>query len=108
MGASIAYHLARRGNVNVTLLEKSAPASGATRDSFAWINSTFSKEPQHYYNLNLQGIAAWRRLQKEMAAPPEIQWGGSVEWYAQGKDAEELRAGGRTPSPLGLLDPVHQ
>src|SRR5580698_3354724 len=77
MGASIAWHLARRG-AEVTLLEKTMPAAGASKDSFAWINSTFSKEPQHYYKLNLEGIAAWRRLQREMAAPPEIQWGGSV------------------------------
>ena len=92
MGASIAWHLARRG-AEVTLLEKSKPGAGATGDSFAWINSTFSKQPQHYYNLNLQGIAGWRRLQREMAAPPEIQWGGSVEWYAAGQDAQRLCEG---------------
>ena len=92
MGASIALHLARRG-AEVTLIEKSQPGAGATGDSFAWINSTFSKQPQHYYNLNLQGIAAWRRLQAEMSAPPQIQWGGSVEWYAEGPEAKELREG---------------
>ena len=92
MGASIVWHLARRG-ADVTLIEKSKPGAGATDDSFAWINSTFSKQPQHYYQLNLQGIAGWRRLEREMAAPPDIQWGGSVEWYAKGPDAEELRAG---------------
>jgi glycine/D-amino acid oxidase-like deaminating enzyme len=92
MGASIALHLARRG-AEVTLVEKTRPGAGATRDSFAWINSTFSKQPRHYYELNLEGVAAWRRLQREMASPPEIQWGGSVEWYAAGKDAEELHSG---------------
>src|SRR5450631_2124374 len=68
MGASIAWHLARRG-AEVTLLEKQKPGAGATGDSFAWINSTYSKQPQHYFKLNLAGIAAWRRLQKEMDAP---------------------------------------
>lgn len=93
MGASLAWHLARHSGAEVTLLEKSKPAAGATADSFAWINATFSKQPRHYYDLNFQGVAAWRRLQRAMAAPPEIQWGGSVEWYAGGKEAAALRLG---------------
>src|SRR5882724_11550316 len=88
MGASIAWHLARRG-ADVTLVEKSHPAAGTTLDSFACINATFSKQPRGYYELNLQGIAEWRRLEREMQAPPEIQWGGSVEWYSQEADARE-------------------
>jgi len=64
MGASIAYHLARRG-ANVTVLEKQQPGSGATRNSFAWLNATFSKQPRSYYELNLAGIAGWRRLSLE-------------------------------------------
>jgi len=92
MGASIAWHLARCG-ASVTLVEKSHPAAGTTRDSFAWINATFSKQPRSYYELNLQGIAEWRRLEREMQAPPEIQWGGSVEWYSEEADARELRDG---------------
>ena len=38
VGASIAMHLAKAG-AQVTLFEKSAPASGATSKSFAWINA---------------------------------------------------------------------
>jgi glycine/D-amino acid oxidase-like deaminating enzyme len=90
MGASIAWHLARRGAV-VTLLEKTRPGAGATGDSFAWINATFSKQPRHYYELNRQGIDAWRLLEIHMGHPLKIQWGGSVEWCAPGSDAEELR-----------------
>ena len=60
IGASIAYHLAKRG-ANVTVLEKQRPGAGATEKSFAWINS-FSKQPRSYYDLNLYGIAGWRRL----------------------------------------------
>ena len=37
IGASIAYHLARRG-ARVTILEKQRPGAGATQNSFAWIN----------------------------------------------------------------------
>ena len=92
MGASIAWHLARRGAA-VTLFEKTRPGAGATGDSFAWINATFSKQPRHYYELNRQGIDAWRRLEKEMATPLNIQWGGSVEWCAAGPCVEEFRKG---------------
>src|SRR4029077_4520838 len=37
LGANIAYQLARRG-ARVTLLDRAAPAQGATANSFAWIN----------------------------------------------------------------------
>lgn len=90
LGASIAWHLQRKG-VDVTVVERDKPAAGTTKDSFAWINATFSKLPRHYYELNRQGVAAWRRLEREMHAPPKIQWGGSVQWYARGREAVQLR-----------------
>jgi glycine/D-amino acid oxidase-like deaminating enzyme len=91
MGASIAYHLAKRG-AQVTILEKQRPGNGATEKSFAWINATFSKQPRSYYDLNLFGIAGWRRLTLELAGDLRIQWGGSVEWFEPGtRAAESLR-----------------
>ena len=87
IGASIAYHLAKRGG-NVTVLEKQRPGAGATEKSFAWLNA-FSKQPRSYYDLNLLGMAGWRRLTLEI---PElrIQWGGSVQW-ATGEEVERMR-----------------
>ena len=90
IGASIAYHLVKRG-AQVTILEKLRPGSGATQNSFAWINATFSKQPRSYYDLNLLGIAGWRRLCLELGDALHVQWGGSVEWYPPGADAAELR-----------------
>jgi glycine/D-amino acid oxidase-like deaminating enzyme len=90
IGASIAYHLARRG-AQVTLLEKLRPACGATEKSFAWLNATFSKQPRDYFNLNLLGMVGWRRLERELGGELPIQWGGSVEWYPAGAEAEQLR-----------------
>jgi len=87
MGASIAYHLAKRG-ANVTVLEKQRPGAGATEKSFAWINS-FSKLPRSYYDLNLYGIAGWRRLSLEIA-DLQVQWGGSVQW-AEPEQADAMR-----------------
>lgn len=79
IGASIAYHLAREG-AQVTVLEKDAPAVGATGNSFAWLNAG-GKRPRPYHTLNLLGLLGWHRLQTELggAALP-MQWGGCVQW----------------------------
>ena len=79
VGASIAYRLVRRG-AEVTLLEKAKPAAGATGKSFAWINATYSKQPRNYFDLNVMGMAGWRRLDHEFSGDLQIQWGGCVEW----------------------------
>jgi len=104
MGASIAYHLARRG-ANVTVLERTRPGSGATQNSFAWLNATFSKQPRSYYELNLAGIAGWRRLCLDF---PElrVQWGGSVQWYTPGPRADRLRTSVASHAGWGYW--VHQ
>ena len=78
IGASIAYHLARRG-ARVTLLEKEHPAAGTTKNSFAWLNAS-EKSPRSYYDLNLAGIAGWRRLELDLGGSLPIQWGGGVQW----------------------------
>jgi glycine/D-amino acid oxidase-like deaminating enzyme len=100
MGASIGYHLAKRG-AEVTILEKDRPGAGATQNSFAWINATFSKQPRAYFDLNLAGIAGWRRLALEFGPDLKIQWGGSVEWTAPGADADKLRANVRRHEDWG-------
>ena len=87
IGASIAYHLAKRG-ANVTVLEKQRPGAGATEKSFAWINA-FSKLPRSYYDLNVYGIAGWRRLSLEIT-DLQVQWGGSVQWAAA-EEADQMR-----------------
>lgn len=90
IGASLAYRLARRG-ADVTLLERARPASGATANSFAWINSTYSKQPWAYFNLNRLGIEAWQALDRELPGELPLRWGGSVEWYGDDRRAAELR-----------------
>lgn len=90
VGASIAYHLARRGAA-VTLFEKTRPASGATANSFAWINATFSKKPYGYFQLNRLGALGYRQLASELGGDLEVQWGGSLEWYHEPERARWLR-----------------
>ena len=88
LGASIGYHLAQRG-VKVTLLEKVRPSSGATGDSFAYLNAS-TKPSRPYYELNLAGIAGWRRLQLETNGALPLQWGGAVYWRDEPAAAAQL------------------
>ncbi|HXV63072.1 MAG TPA: FAD-binding oxidoreductase [Vicinamibacteria bacterium] len=90
IGSSIAYHLARRG-ADVTLFEKAEPASGATANSFAWVNATFSKKPHHYHLLNRLGALGYRHLEAELGGDLRVRWGGSIEWYASSERARWLR-----------------
>jgi glycine/D-amino acid oxidase-like deaminating enzyme len=100
IGASIGYHLAKRGAA-VTILDAVSPGSGATGKSLGWINATFSKRPRAYFDLNHAGIAAWRRLQIELHGELKVQWGGSVAWFPPGPDADELRANIRNHQEWG-------
>ena len=100
IGASIGYHLAKRG-AQVTILERVSPGSGATGKSLGWINATFSKRPRAYFDLNYAGIAAWRRLQIELDGELKVQWGGSVSWFPSGPEADELRVNVRNHQEWG-------
>jgi glycine/D-amino acid oxidase-like deaminating enzyme len=80
LGANLAYRLAKRGAA-VTVVERSRPASGATANSFAWINANHGKKPREYFHLNRLGIEAWHMLDAEMPGVLPLRWGGSVEWY---------------------------
>jgi len=78
LGASIAYHLAKRG-AKVTLLDKVGPAAGTTKNSFAWLNA-YGKTPRSYYEFNILGIYGWHRLEREIGSALQLQWGGTVQW----------------------------
>ena len=89
LGASLAYHLSRRG-AQITLLEKEAPASGATSRSFAWINADFGKQPVHYHTLNKLGVWAYHLLAQELPGLP-VEWGGCLQWQVDDARAEQLK-----------------
>jgi glycine/D-amino acid oxidase-like deaminating enzyme len=90
IGASIAYHLVKRG-ASVVIVEAVRPGGGATENSFGWINATFSKRPQSYFDLNQLGIGSWRRLQTELGGELKVQWGGSVAWSDTDRSTAELK-----------------
>jgi len=98
VGASIAFHLARMG-ARVTIFEKTHVAAGATRASFAWINT--STDDEHYARLRMQSVFAWRNLDQQL--PLNVSWGGTVMWSESGNTVGEapwfLQTIGKTFDP---------
>lgn len=90
VGSSIAYHLACRG-AQVFLLEKARPASGATGNSFAWINANYDKQPRHYNDLNQLGMLAYRQLEEELEGNLQVQWGGGLSWTEDRQRSRTLK-----------------
>jgi glycine/D-amino acid oxidase-like deaminating enzyme len=90
VGTSIALNLARAG-AQVTLFEKSAPAAGATQNSFAWINAFV--EDAHYRALRIESLRAYRELDTPLGL--DIVWGGYLDWAAGAPDIDTVRANAR-------------
>jgi glycine/D-amino acid oxidase-like deaminating enzyme len=84
VGASIALHLVEQG-ARVTLFERDAPASGATQNSFGFLN-IFDLD-RHYQSLRQKSVLAYRRLDTPLQLA--ITWGGYINWTG---DATEARA----------------
>ncbi|MEM6486217.1 MAG: FAD-dependent oxidoreductase [Pseudomonadota bacterium] len=105
IGASIAFHLAKAG-ARVTIIDQAAPATHASRGTFAWINATWAKQPRHYHRLNQDSIRAWHELEKELDIP--VAWGGSLEWFAdeqrQDRLAEQIAEQAWWGEPASILN----
>jgi glycine/D-amino acid oxidase-like deaminating enzyme len=86
VGASIAYHLARRG-ARITLLDRGPPAGEATEKSFAWINATWGN-PEAYFRLRFLGMGEWRRLADEIGDALGVAWRGCLIWDLADDDLE--------------------
>ena len=86
VGASLAFHLAQAG-AQVTSFEKALPASGATQNSFAWLNA-FVEDP-HYRDLRLSSLLAYHDLDRRLGLG--ITWGGYINWASTDGEAAALR-----------------
>jgi len=89
VGASIAYHLARR-HVTVTVLERHQPGAGASSHSFAWLNA-FGKEPFPYHDLNRRALEIWHRFAQELQDDIGLHWGGEMRWVHTPEEAQLLQ-----------------
>jgi glycine/D-amino acid oxidase-like deaminating enzyme len=76
VGASIAWHLARRG-AEVTVVAED-PDGVATPCSFAWINASWGN-PEFYFHFRRRAMAEWKRLSAELPGLP-LSWCGGICW----------------------------
>ncbi len=90
IGATLGYHLSRRSNVAVTLLERDTPGAGASGHSFAWVNA-FGKDPREYHTLNRRALDMWYRLAHQFDADIGIHCGGEMRWENNPQRAAQLR-----------------
>jgi glycine/D-amino acid oxidase-like deaminating enzyme len=99
IGTCTALRLAQQG-AEVTLLEAGLPGDGTSGTSFAWVNAG-GKRPREYFELNVAGMRAYRRLAAEWQHAPWFVPTGNLAWEDTPggqeflvKQAEELRAWG--------------
>ena len=78
VGASIAYHAARRGAA-VTLVDRGSPASGVTGGSFAWIGGASGDWPGGSEDLRGAILDDFHRFESEVAGV-QVRWTGSLSW----------------------------
>ena len=90
LGVCLAARLAQAG-VAVTLLDAAGPGRGATRSSFAWLNSN-DKMPRAYHDLNQAGLRAWAELATSLGQPAWYRPAGNLEWAADPAGQAQLAA----------------
>ena len=90
IGATLAYHLSQRDGIDVTLLERDIPGSGASGHSFAWANA-FGKDPREYHTLNRRSLDTWYRLAHQLDTDIGIHYGGEMRWENDPQRATQLR-----------------
>ncbi|TIX91461.1 FAD-binding oxidoreductase [Rhizobium sp. P44RR-XXIV] len=76
IGASIAWHLQRKGAEVTVIAEKIGGV--ATPNSFAWINASWGN-PEFYFRLRHRSMAEWSRLAVELPGLP-LSWCGGLSW----------------------------
>ena len=90
VGASIAYHLSRRKDVAVTVLERDELCAGASGHSFAWLNS-FGKDPVSYHHFNRRSMDIWDRFARRLGMDLDLHWGGELRWESTPERAGALQ-----------------
>ncbi len=90
VGVTLSYHLSRRNDIAVTLLERDTPGAGASGHSFAWANA-FGKDPREYHTLNRRSLDMWYRLAHQLNEDIGIRYGGEMRWESNPQRAAQLR-----------------
>jgi glycine/D-amino acid oxidase-like deaminating enzyme len=107
VGASVAFHLARRGAA-VTVLDAAEPGGGVSATSMCWLNAC-DKKPRHYGDLNRLSLEMWDRFARRLDADVGLSWGGELRWTMTpaGADAmvDRVERHQSLGYPIRLIDP---
>ena len=93
VGASIAYHLAKR-STDVTVVDSVGVAAGATGKSFAWLNAHHFKS-EAYHRLRFHSLSEFHRLDGELGGTLGLDWCGALSFDAVGGDFDRRVEGFR-------------
>jgi glycine/D-amino acid oxidase-like deaminating enzyme len=80
IGAATSLRLAQAG-AKVTLLDAGGPGIGTSGTTFAWVGAS-PLGLWNYFDLNVAGMAAYRRLRAELGTTPWYRSSGSLAWYS--------------------------
>jgi glycine/D-amino acid oxidase-like deaminating enzyme len=90
IGCSVAHYLAEAG-CSVKVIDSGEVAGGATRASFAWLNSN-DKGPRNYHDLNVAGMKEHKRFAAESQRARWFHPSGNFEWSATEEGEAKLEA----------------
>ncbi|MBB3454034.1 glycine/D-amino acid oxidase-like deaminating enzyme [Rhizobium sp. BK313] len=92
VGASIAYHLARRGARVHLFDEGPAPAAGVTGKAFGWVNLINGEPTTNYGNYRIwrEAITEYQRLKAALPDALQHARSGSLIWHATVAETEAL------------------
>ena len=87
VGAAIADRLSLAG-AKVTVLERVKPGTGASGNSFGWINASFA-ETDAYFHLRQNAIKTFRTLCDTLDLAHTARWHGCLWWEDEGDAFEQ-------------------
>jgi glycine/D-amino acid oxidase-like deaminating enzyme len=90
IGASVGWHLARRG-VEVVMIDAKRPGKGVTDWTFSWANASNKTETKAYFDLNVAGLAAHMDLAASLFPGKWWHQSGHLRWCDDSQEEEKLR-----------------
>jgi glycine/D-amino acid oxidase-like deaminating enzyme len=80
VGAATAFRLAEAG-AEVELIDAAGPGAGTSGTTFAWVGAS-PRGLWEYFELNVAGMAAYRRLRAELGPVGWYRSAGSLAWHS--------------------------
>jgi sarcosine oxidase subunit beta len=101
MGASVAYHLTRRGITDIVLVEREAQlGAGSTGRNAGGVRHQFSREQN--IRLSIESIAAFERFEEDVGAGIDLHQDGYLFLLSHEADVEVFRASVARQRRLGV------